>query len=266
LLAPLLAWAPRRAALLEPGLVRSGAVLGVLLCAGYGFQTAGLQFTTPARAAFITGLSVVIVPLLSTLVLRRGGLPAGVWLGVALATLGLALLAFGLAEATYGNGLIAAFVAGVALGVQERELPVTFAHFNENVTAVFTVITFVLFGALIVDTGYKGNVGGIVAFIPFALLVARPASVWLAFLGSDLPRSQRLFVAWFGPKGVASMLFALFVLGSAVPGRSQVFEVASYVILASIAAHGLTDTVGARWIERRIEGAAAGRPSRARIP
>jgi NhaP-type Na+/H+ or K+/H+ antiporter len=171
--------------------------------------------------------------------------------------LGLALLAFGLAAATYGNGLIAAFVAGVALAVQERHLPVSFAHFNENVTAVFTVITFVLFGALVADTGYSGDALGIVTFIPFALLLARPISVWLAFFGSDLPRAQRLFVAWFGPKGVASMLFALFVLGSAVPGRFDVFEIASYVILASIAAHGLTDTVGARWIERRMENAPA---------
>jgi drug/metabolite transporter (DMT)-like permease len=74
--------------------VRAGAVLGVLLCAGYGFQTAGLQFTTPARAAFITGLSVVIVPLLTASVLRKRIGP-GVWLGVALATVGLALLSLG---------------------------------------------------------------------------------------------------------------------------------------------------------------------------
>jgi NhaP-type Na+/H+ or K+/H+ antiporter len=59
-------------------------------------------------------------------------------------------------------------------------------------------------------------------------------------------------MAWFGPKGVASMLFALFVLKSGAPDRSVVFDVAAFVILASIAAHGLTDTVGARWIERRM--------------
>jgi drug/metabolite transporter (DMT)-like permease len=94
LLAPLLAWAPRRAALLHAGLVRAGAILGLLLCAGYSFQTAGLQFTTPARAAFITGLSVVVVPLLTAGVLRRR-VGAGVWLGVGLATLGLALLSIG---------------------------------------------------------------------------------------------------------------------------------------------------------------------------
>jgi drug/metabolite transporter (DMT)-like permease len=104
LLAPLLAWPARRAALSDRGLLRAGAVLGLLLCAGYGFQTAGLQFTTPARAAFITGLSVVIVPLLSAGVLRKRIAP-GVWLGVALATLGLALLSLG-PEVLAGGALI----------------------------------------------------------------------------------------------------------------------------------------------------------------
>ena len=47
------------------------------------------------------------------------------------------------------------------------------------------------------------------------------------------------------------MLFALLVLNSAVPDQALVFEIASFVIIVSILAHGLTDTVGTRWIERR---------------
>jgi NhaP-type Na+/H+ or K+/H+ antiporter len=168
--------------------------------------------------------------------------------------LGLALLAFGIAQGTYGNGLIAAFVAGVALGVAERDLPDAFSLFNENVSAVLQVVTFVLFGALVVTTGYHFGVPELIAFIVFALVVARPAAVFAAFVGSDMPPAQKAFVAWFGPKGVASILFALFVLESNAGGRGRIFEVASFVILASIVAHGLTDTVGARWVERRVGG------------
>ncbi len=168
--------------------------------------------------------------------------------------LGLALLAFGIADVTYGNGLIAAFVAGVALGVAERELPDTFGLFNENVSAVLQVVTFVLFGALVVSSGYGFGLPELAAFIVFALVVARPGAVFAAFAGSDLPRPQKAFIAWFGPKGVASILFALLVLESDAGGRSQIFEIASFVILASIVAHGLTDTLGARWVERRVGG------------
>jgi NhaP-type Na+/H+ or K+/H+ antiporter len=94
--------------------------------------------------------------------------------------------------------------------------------------------------------------GALHAFVAFALVVARPAAVLVSFVGVRLPLSQKLFVAWFGPKGVASMLFALFVLNSTAPDRTIVFDVASFVVLASILAHGLTDTVGARWIEPRV--------------
>ncbi len=168
--------------------------------------------------------------------------------------LGLALTAFGIAEVVYGNGLIAAFVAGMALAASRVQLPETFARFNESVSGTFQVMAFVVFGALIVGTGwFHGSTLALAAFVLFALLVARPAAVLISFMGIRLPRSQTLFIAWFGPKGVASMLFALLVLNSDAVHRTLVFDIASFVILASIVAHGLTDTLGARWMERFVE-------------
>jgi NhaP-type Na+/H+ and K+/H+ antiporter len=165
---------------------------------------------------------------------------------------GFGLVAFGLADVTFGNGLIAAYVLGITLGFSEHEITERFADFSENVSAIFQVLTFFVFGALIVATGFDGTVIALAAFIVFALLVARPVAVELALLGHRMPRAHKAFIAWFGPKGVASMLFALLVLDSSVPNATLVFDVASFVILASIVAHGLTDTVGSRWIERRI--------------
>ena len=173
--------------------------------------------------------------------------------------LALAFLSFGVADVTYGNGLIAAFVAGIALAVARHEIPDAFSRFNESVSATFQVITFFVFGALIVATGWSGNTWALLAFIAFALLVARPAAVWVSFVGVKMPGPQKLFVAWFGPKGVASMLFALLVLHSTAADRTLVFDVASFVILASILAHGLTDTVGAKWIQSSLERAEARR-------
>jgi NhaP-type Na+/H+ or K+/H+ antiporter len=169
--------------------------------------------------------------------------------------LGFGLAAFGLADVTFGNGLIAAFVAGIAMGAAEREVPDSFIVFSENISAIAQVLTIFVFGALIVATGYEGDVWRLLLFVPFALLVARPAAVMLSYLRERLPRPHKLFIAWFGPKGVASMLFALFVLNSNVGNRSLIFDIAAFTILASIAAHGLTDTVGARWFERRVSEA-----------
>jgi sodium/hydrogen antiporter len=166
--------------------------------------------------------------------------------------IGFALFAFGLAEATIGNGLIAAFVCGIAMGASEREVPQGFVEFAENSSAILQVLTFFVFGGLIYATGFHHSVPPLVVFVLFALLIARPAAVLLSFLRTGIPRSEKLFMAWFGPKGVASMLFALFVLKSDVAGRGLIFDVAAIAIIASIVAHGLTDTVGAKWLARRV--------------
>jgi NhaP-type Na+/H+ or K+/H+ antiporter len=168
--------------------------------------------------------------------------------------IGFGLAAFGLADVTIGNGLIAAFVAGITMGVAERDVPEAFVDFAENVSAISQVITFFIFGALIVATGYTGEIWRLAIFVVLALAVARPIAILLSFVRSRLPGPQKLFIAWFGPKGVASMLFALFVLKSTVEQGGLIFDVAALTIVCSIVAHGLTDTVGASWIERRMRG------------
>jgi NhaP-type Na+/H+ or K+/H+ antiporter len=173
---------------------------------------------------------------------------------------GFALFAFGLADITFGNGLIAAFVCGIAMAAAERDVPQGFVEFTENASAILQVLTFFIFGALIVATGFHHSIPPLVLFVLFALLIARPAAVMLSFLRTGIPQPQRLFMAWFGPKGVASMLFALFVLKSQVGNGTLIFDIASIAIIASIVAHGLTDTLGARWMAHREGRDPAGGP------
>jgi NhaP-type Na+/H+ or K+/H+ antiporter len=170
---------------------------------------------------------------------------------VGIYALALAFLAFGIAEETgWANGLIAVFVGGIAFAAFRRTLPSEVLDFNESVSALFQVVTFTVFGAVIVATGWPGDAGRLALFILFALVVARPVAVMIAFLPVREPVPHKLFMAWFGPKGVASMLFALLVLNSTDTNRTLVFDVASFTIIASIVAHGLTDTVGANILAR----------------
>jgi NhaP-type Na+/H+ and K+/H+ antiporter len=138
------------------------------------------------------------------------------------------------------------------MGATERQVPQGFVDFVENASTIFQVLTFFVFGALIVATGFDHSIPPLVVFVAFALLFARPAAVLLSFARTGIPRPQKLFVAWFGPKGVASMLFALFVLKSNVSDHGLIFDIAAIVIISSIVAHGLTDTVGARWLAQRV--------------
>jgi sodium/hydrogen antiporter len=167
--------------------------------------------------------------------------------------LGIGLLAYGIADITFGNGLIAAFVCGISLGVAEHDIADDFVVFSENVSSILQVLTFFAFGALIVATGYHGSIPALIAFIAFALLIARPVAIAISFVRVRLPTPHRAFIAWFGPKGVAAVLFAELVLISDVGEANAIFETAAFVVLASILVHGLTDTLGATWIERRIE-------------
>jgi sodium/hydrogen antiporter len=165
---------------------------------------------------------------------------------------GFALAAFGLADVTFGNGFIAAFLCGIAMGATEHDVPQGFVEFAENASSILQVITFFVFGALIVATGFDHSIPPLVAFVAFALLIARPLALQLSFLRTGIGRAEKAFMAWFGPKGVASMLFALFVLKSSVSEGELIFDIAAITIICSIAAHGLTDTVGARWLARRV--------------
>ena len=71
--------------------------------------------------------------------------------------------------------------------------------------------------------------GPLLAFIPFALLIARPVAVMTALAGTSIPGPHKAFIAWFGPKGVASMLFALLVLDAGVANGLLVFDIAAFV-------------------------------------
>ena len=132
----------------------------------------------------------------------------------------MGLLAYGVADVTFGNGLIAAFVCGISLAVAEHDIADDFVVFSENVSSILQVLTFFAFGGLIVATGYHADIPLLVAFIAFALLIARPVAISLSFFRVGLPRPHRAFIAWFGPKGVAGILFAELVLNSDV-GHAQ---------------------------------------------
>lgn len=225
-------------------------VLFFLVLASPGGDAGGEAAKLVAEALFGAAVGVALGALGGRLHnhLPGGGLTAryeGIY------AVGFALVAFGLSDVTFGNGLIAAFVCGIAMGAAERDVPQGFVEFAENASAIFQVLTFFVFGALIVATGFDHSIPPLVVFVAFALLIARPAAVLLSFMRTVIPRPERTFIAWFGPKGVASMLFALFVLKSDVSKAGLIFDVAAIAIICSIVAHGLTDTVGAQWLARR---------------
>lgn len=194
-----------------------------------------------------------------------------------------ALFALGVAAATYGgsvleprgNGFIAVFVCAIVLGIRRPDVRLCFERRAEDVIEVVKLAIFVVFGSLLTLQGLFGEGWAAVGIVAVTLLVARPVAVFGALAGTGLDAASKGFMAWFGPKGVATMTFSLFVLGRAVDAGERIFNLAALAVFASIIVHGVTDTPGAEWMARRAEArdrrerearAAGGRPAPASAP
>jgi sodium/hydrogen antiporter len=187
-------------------------------------------------------------------------MPSGRALGHAISSHQKALYGLGVAFTAYGtatllpegNGFIAVFVAAIALGIWRPDIRECFEAQSEDLVEIVKLGVFVVFGAIITIDGLFGDGWAAVGIVAFTLLLARPVAVFASLAGTrQVDSAEKAFMAWFGPKGVATMAFALFVLGSAVPDGERIANIAALAVLASIALHGLTDHAGVQWIARR---------------
>ena len=168
-------------------------------------------------------------------------------LGVAFATYGLTVLS------PEGNGFIAVFVAAIVLGIRRPDLRLHFERRADELVEIVKLGIFFVFGSLLTLHALTREGWPSLAFVAVVFLLARPLAVWVALLGSTTDRATRLFMGWFGPKGVATMTFALLVLDQNIASGPRIFDLTALVVFCSIIVHGLTDTPGANWIARHAE-------------
>jgi len=171
--------------------------------------------------------------------------------------LGTAFATYALAHALEGNGLIAVFVCAITLGIRRPDIRHAFESQAEDIIEIVKLGVFVVFGSLLTLDGLFGDGAAAVAIVVFTLVIARPVAVLLALIGTRTDLPTRLFMGWFGPKGVATMTFSLLVLGEGIAADERIFNIAALAVFVSILAHGLTDTPGANAIARHAERAAA---------
>jgi NhaP-type Na+/H+ or K+/H+ antiporter len=166
-------------------------------------------------------------------------------LGLAFATYGLTVLP------PHGNGFISVFVAAIVVGVRRPDLRESFAERAEEVVEVVKLGVFTVFGSLLTLHGIFGSGWGAVGIVAGTFLIARPAGIFIALAGTGFGRAAKAFMAWFGPKGVATMAFSLLILSRQVQAGQRIFDIAALAVFASILAHGLSDTPGTNWIAAR---------------
>ena len=163
------------------------------------------------------------------------------------AILGVALFVYSSAELIGGNGFIAAFVCGLVLGNWVRGRCRFVFEFAEAEGQLLILLTFMIFGAALLPE-VIGQLGwSVVGYAVLSLTLVRIAPIALSLVGSGLHRSTVMFLGWFGPRGLASILFGLFILEEAGIGAAETIATATIVTVAlSILLHGVTAAPAAR--------------------
>jgi NhaP-type Na+/H+ or K+/H+ antiporter len=160
-----------------------------------------------------------------------------------LAVLALAMCSYAGSVAIGGNGFIAAFVAGILFGAVTGRALHRATEFTETLSMYASFFVWFVFGALFVGTVISGPISlTAIAYAVLSLTVIRMAPVATALAGTGLRRETVAFAGWFGPRGLASVVFTLITIetlhGSAV--ANTLADVATWTILLSVVAHGIT--------------------------
>lgn len=170
----------------------------------------------------------------------------------------LALGAFAVADPLGGSGFIAAFVGGITFGHLVRSTYPDICDFSEGISHLLTVFVFFVFGALLLGPSVSLITWQMMVFAVVSLTLVRMVPVAVSLIGTGMEARSAAYIGWFGPRGLASLVFAGSVVYAAEPeAASFIIATASTVVAMSVVAHGVTSVPWsrsyARWYGRQSE-------------
>jgi sodium/hydrogen antiporter len=182
----------------------------------------------------------------------RRELISGSWLQVI--PLAAAALAYGLAAPLGGSGFIAAFLAGAVFGAVAHRESEEASRLNEEIGGLLGGVTFLAFGAVLLGPALEHITWQVALYAVLSLTIVRMAPVAVALLGSGASWPTVAFVGWFGPRGLASIVFAVITIQEAHLAGAETILLATYLAIGlSVLAHGVTAAPlasrYARWYE-----------------
>jgi NhaP-type Na+/H+ or K+/H+ antiporter len=152
----------------------------------------------------------------------------------------LAFTIFGTAQTLGGSGFIACFAGGLLAGALSTGRKHEFLQSAEGTGDTFSLLTWVVFGAAVVGPAIDRLTWEVLAYALLSLTLVRMLPVYLAMTGSATKPMARLFLGWFGPRGLASVVFAVMVLEAGVPDSNTLTATVAWTVILSVIAHGIT--------------------------
>ena len=158
-----------------------------------------------------------------------------------MSSISLAVLAFALAEMVHGNGFIAAFVGGVLLGVRTESIRERIQEFSEAEGQQLSLFIFLILGMVGVPIFYQHWDFAAVVYALLSLTLIRMLPVAISLIGSGIDWKTRWFIGWFGPRGIASVLYLLMVIGTLkMEGLEYALSIIALVVILSVLLHGVS--------------------------
>ena len=172
-----------------------------------------------------------------------------------IAFLAMAILTFLIADGIGGSGFIAAFIGGLALGYIVKDAGKILIDFSETEGQLLNLGVFFLLGIVVLPLLFNIT-WQILLYAILSLTVIRMLPVAISLIGTKLGKDTVLFIGWFGPRGLASIVLALLALEElkVFPGDTTFITVVFVTVLLSVFAHGLTASPLSNIYARRISG------------
>lgn len=160
---------------------------------------------------------------------------------------GLAVLCFTTAQTLGGSGFIAAFVGGLLASYLFAEQKHDLLKASEEFASLLSIITWVVFGALVIPSVWSSFTVDVWLYALLSLTVIRIVPVLVSLAGTGFDFETRLFIGWFGPRGLASIVFAIMILDYPLQTGRTLVAVAACTVLLSVLLHGLSANP---WVSR----------------
>lgn len=194
----------------------------------------------------LVGLSVTFVCAHLLRLCLRHGWVTDIWRQVTIGA--LALACFSIAQELHGSGYIAAFSGGLLFGYLMSDVKHDFVLAAEGIGETLAMITWLMFGISVVSQVIGTVSWQIIVYATLSLTGVRMLPIYLALNGTDSTLRDRLFLGWFGPRGLASIVFAIIVLDSGLPGGPFIALVVIVTVFLSLLAHGFSAKPMTAWL------------------
>jgi NhaP-type Na+/H+ or K+/H+ antiporter len=213
----------------------------------------GRVFLEEIGIAIVAGMAVGWLGGKAVVLASKGGWMGPMWRGISVTA--LALLTFVAADSLGGSGFVAAFVGGATFGSVVRDEHPNVGEHSEGLAYILTMLSFFIFGAIMLGPILGDITIKVIVYAALSLTVIRMLPVAMAMIGTDLHSRTVAYLGWFGPRGLASLVFVVtIVTDSGLPNTELIIAVVTATVGLSVFAHGATAWPGSRryadWHER----------------